>query len=251
MIDACDTGCSRPNADVSPGSDGPSLTMSTDVMTVPLSELSDERDSTTAQSADADAGSGNRHVLNAEHARSRTTRRSVSAVGAAGGDESALGRGWASSGAAVTLEIPDQLTRGSFRIPLRLLDGRHTLTPSADPLRWSTGISSRFSPRPSHVAAMSIPSALVPGLQRLRPLAPHDRTPSSPTVHSAPPSEGDWRFSSTRRTRSRDTRAAISAARAATSIADCAPTPRRSPVSTRDFPGTWTAPRPWFRSRTA
>src|SRR5260221_1295211 len=118
MIDACDTGCSRPNADVSPGSDGPSLTMSTDVMTVPLSELSDERDSTTAQSADADAGSGNRHVLNAEHARSRTTRRSVSAVGAAGGDESAFGRGGGSSRAPVKLGNPHQLTTGRFTIPL-------------------------------------------------------------------------------------------------------------------------------------
>src|SRR5260221_13588973 len=110
MIDACDTGCSRPNADVSPGSDGPSLTMSTDVMTVPLSELSDERDSTTAQSADADAGSGNRHVLNAEHARSRTTRRSVSAGGAAGGGEKAVGRGGAPAGRAGNMGNPGQLT---------------------------------------------------------------------------------------------------------------------------------------------
>src|SRR5260221_4415079 len=109
MIDACDTGCSRPNADVSPGSDGPSLTMSTDVMTVPLSELSDERDSTTAQSADADAGSGNRHVLNAEHARSRTTRRSVSAVGAARGPGKAVGRGVGSSAGAVSFGNPDPL----------------------------------------------------------------------------------------------------------------------------------------------
>src|SRR5260221_3681898 len=108
MIDACDTGCSRPNADVSPGSDGPSLTMSTDVMTVPLSELSDERDSTTAQSADADAGSGNRHVLNAEHARSRTTRRSVSAVGGAGGGGKAVGRGGGSARGAGTIGISCQ-----------------------------------------------------------------------------------------------------------------------------------------------